>query len=133
MSQPISKHLCPFTEEAYVHAVHVFNSQQWHAAHDLFEELWYEASGDLREFLQGIIQISVAEYHLDNGNKKGSILLMAEGLNHLNISDSFVTGYDLDRLRKVVSQRLSALQNELDPNNPTIPRPSLIKTPPIGL
>lgn len=123
MSDQKSNDACLFRELPYVNAVHVFNSQQWHTAHDLFEELWYEATGDLRELLQGIIQISVAEYHLGNGNRKGSILLMAEGLNHLYASESVVVGYDLQRLRDVVRMRLSALQTNVDLTD--LPKPHL--------
>jgi predicted metal-dependent hydrolase len=114
MSEFIPDQIDLFLKPSYTTAIIHFNSQQWYAAHDGFEELWYEASGDLRELLQGIIQVSVAEYHLDNGNTRGSILLMAEGLNHLDSSQSLVTGYDLARLRDLVRQRLCALQSQVD-------------------
>ena len=112
-----------FLRPPYSEAVIHFNSQDWYAAHDRFEELWYEASGDLRELLQGIIQVSVAEYHLDNGNTTGSILLMAEGLQHLDSSQSLATVYDIDGLRNLVRKRLSALQCQVDLAG--FPRPHL--------
>jgi predicted metal-dependent hydrolase len=98
----------------YTHAVQLFNSHQWYPAHDAFEELWHESQGILRSLLQGIIQISVAEYHLENGNLRGSILLMAEGLNHLKSSSFPALGLDLDRLIDIVCSRLSALQAGTD-------------------
>ena len=110
-------------DDLFTHAISYFNRGQWYAAHDLFEELWHEAMGDLRELLQGIIQISVAEYHLENGNSRGSLLLMAEGLNHLEASHSLDIGYDLASLKDIVSRRLVALQEQLDPAD--IPAPSL--------
>lgn len=96
---------------AFLESVDAFNRHEWYAAHDSFEEIWYETTGQLREFLQALIQISVAEYHLDNGNTRGSILLMAEGLNHLCASRSLHTNYDLDNLYKIVRRRLLALQD----------------------
>jgi len=111
-----------FETPPYLEAVDSFNSQKWYAAHDLFEELWFEATGELRELLQGIIQVSVAEYHLENGNTNGSILLMAEGLNHLYASQFLAIGYDLFLLRDVVRERLSALQNQVNPTD--LPKPN---------
>ena len=104
-------------------AVNSFNSEKWYLAHDLFEELWHQSSGDFRELLQAIIQISVAEYHLENGNTRGAILLMAEGLNHLLATASLRVGYDLVFLRDLVRERLSALQNQKDPS--ALPKPYL--------
>ena len=112
-----------FETAQYCEAVNSFNSQKWYEAHDLFEELWFEAMGELRELLQGIIQISVAEYHLENGNAKGSVLLMAEGLNHLHTSQSLSIGYDLVFLCDVVRKRLSALQHQMNPTD--LPKPFL--------
>lgn len=107
----------------YAHAIQLFNRHQWYAAHDAFEELWHESDGSLRSLLQGIIQVSVAEYHLENGNHRGSTLLMAEGLNHLKSSAYPDRELDLDYLIYSVSLRLSALQAEMDML--TLPLPSL--------
>ena len=107
----------------YTHAIQLFNSHQWYAAHDAFEELWHESQGCLRSLLQGIIQVSVAEYHLENGNFRGSTLLMAEGLNHLKSSSFPGLEIGLDRLINIVCCRLSALQTGTDLVN--LPLPSL--------
>ncbi|MEY4353373.1 MAG: hypothetical protein RLZZ609_1614 [Cyanobacteriota bacterium] len=95
----------------YQCAVDLFNRQQWYAAHDAFEELWHDAQGSLRPLLQGIIQISVAEYHLECGNLRGSTLLMAEGLNHLDSADPDDVDFNINNLKNAVARRLSALQS----------------------
>lgn len=97
-------------DERLLQATHLFNTFDWYAAHDGFEELWHEASGDERHALHGIIQVAVAEHHLLNGNLRGSLLLMAEGLNHLNQSPPQLLGFDLQALKSTVRQRLSRLQ-----------------------
>ena len=112
-----------FASSRFLEAVNSFNSEKWYLAHDLFEELWHQASGDIRELFQAIIQISVAEYHLENGNTRGAILLMAEGLNHLLATASLRAGYDLVFLRDLVRQRLFALQNQKDLS--ALPKPYL--------
>ncbi|MEB3335807.1 MAG: DUF309 domain-containing protein [Cyanobacteriota bacterium] len=96
--------------ERFQAAVALFNRQEWYDAHDLFEELWHEAMGEERELLQGIIQIAVAEHHWLNGNKRGSLLLMAEGLNHLQATADQELALDLASLIAVVQQRLARLQ-----------------------
>lgn len=94
----------------YEDAIALFNKRQWYAAHDLFEELWHESHGSIRSMLQGIIQLSVAEFHLENSNIRGSILLMAEGLNHLKCLGPLDVSLDLEALIQCASSRLSCLQ-----------------------
>jgi predicted metal-dependent hydrolase len=97
-------------DDRLVQATHLFNQCEWYAAHDAFEDLWHEASGDERQVFHGMIQVAVAEHHLLNGNLRGSLLLMAEGLNHLNQSPPQLFGFDLEALKLVVRQRLARLQ-----------------------
>ena len=97
-------------DDRYLQAVDLFNAHDWYAAHDAFEELWHESAGEERSILQGLIQIAVAEYHLRNGNQRGSLLLMAEGLNHIQSSPLHDLGLNLHSLRVVVALRLACLQ-----------------------
>jgi predicted metal-dependent hydrolase len=98
-------------------AIHLFNASDWYAAHDAFEELWHQSQGQDRDFLHGLIQISVAEHHLSNGNRRGALLLMAEGLNHLQKSDPYSVGYDLNPLISDVRERLLQLQGGHTPED----------------
>ena len=97
-------------DDRYRKAINLFNAREWYAAHDAFEELWHESIGEERAVFQGIIQIAVAEHHLRNGNRRGSLLLMAEGLNHLQAAPPQGLGFDLPSLQAIVSQRLAGLQ-----------------------
>lgn len=97
-------------DNRYLKAVHLFNDADWYAAHDAFEELWHEAAEEDRSLLQGIIQIAVAEHHLRHGNQRGSLLLMAEGLNHIQSSCAPDPGLDLEGLMTIVRRRLAGLQ-----------------------
>lgn len=109
-------------------AIELFNAQDWYAAHDAFEEIWHEALGGQRKLLQGIIQLAVAEHHLNNGNRRGSLLLMAEGLNHLQACLALDSGLDLQPLHAIASQRLAALQ--ADQNLAELPLPRLERIEP---
>lgn len=65
-------------------AVLEFNQGEFYACHDTLEALWTEAREPERTFLQGILQLAVACYHLQNQNQRGAILLLAEGCRRLN-------------------------------------------------
>jgi hypothetical protein len=100
------------SDPRFLAALDLFNTHQWYGAHDAFEDIWHESSGELRSLLQGIIQVSVAEYHLENGNTRGAILLMAEGLNHLQTSSYPTEEFAFQAFVGCVGHRLSALQQD---------------------
>jgi hypothetical protein len=115
-------------DERCSQAIELFNAHDWYAAHDAFEELWHEALGGKRKLLQGIIQLAVAEHHLNNGNQRGALLLMAEGVNHLQACLALDSGLDLQLLRATASLRLAALQ--ADQNLADLPLPRLERIDP---
>lgn len=110
-------------------AIHLFNTHQWYLAHDAFEQIWHESDVEFRPFLQGIIQVSVAEYHLENGNLRGSILLMAEGLGHLKSFSSSASDVDLDPFIDIISQRFLALQTQSSLLDLPLPSLNLVRHP----
>lgn len=114
----------------FLRAIDAFNAQEWYLAHDQFEELWHESSGEVRELLQGLIQVSVAEYHLENDNLHGATLLMAEGLNHLRSMSHQDIGFDLDHLRGLVTSRLYHLHNDSKLND--VEKPVLLRKHPVN-
>ncbi len=61
----------------------LFNSCQWYKSHDVFEEIWHETSGPERQLLQGILQVAVAQVHLENSNINGATILYGEALGRL--------------------------------------------------
>ena len=88
----------------------LFNSGQWYKSHDVFEEIWHETGGPERQLLQGILQVAVAQVHLENSNINGATILYGEALGRLKkfrLSDS---GLDIEVLYKCVSRRLEFLQ-----------------------
>jgi hypothetical protein len=51
--------------------------------HEVLEAVWKTEAGDVRQALQGIIQIAVAYHHLAHGNLRGARTLMHEGRSRL--------------------------------------------------
>lgn len=93
-------------------AIALFNASDWYSCHDGFEALWHETAGAMRPVLQGILQIAVAELHLERGNLRGATILMGEGLGRLRDIPDGALGLNLTALRQCASQRLRALQQE---------------------
>jgi len=91
-------------------AVADFNNADWYACHDGFEALWQETQGPMRPVLQGLLQIAVAELHLERDNRHGATVLMGEGLGRLRRCDDEALGLALAPLRLLAAERLNALQ-----------------------
>ena len=98
-------------EPRYILGMKLFNSCDWYRAHDVFEEIWHETIGPERQTLQGILQIAVAQIHLENGNVNGATILYGEALGRLNKSSFDSLGLDISKLCKTAETRLHCLQN----------------------
>jgi len=61
----------------------LFNSCKWYKSHDIFEEIWHETGGPERQLIQGILQVAVAQVHLENSNINGATILYGEALGRL--------------------------------------------------
>ena len=92
----------------------LFNSCQWYKSHDVFEEIWHETSGPERRLLQGILQVAVAQVHLENSNINGATILYGESLGRLKKFQVSNLGLDIVGLTKCVSRRLEFLQTGKD-------------------
>lgn len=62
----------------------LFNQGQFFDCHEALEEVWLEASGDQKKFLQGLIQVAVAFHHLRQKNSRGARRLLAAGVEKLS-------------------------------------------------
>ena len=81
-------------EKLFINGITLFNEKKFYDAHETWEELWseYRLKDDL--FIQGLIQLSVAFFHITNLNLKGSSNLFKKCLpklkkfptNHRNIN-----------------------------------------------
>jgi uncharacterized protein len=90
--------------------VEQFNSGQFYACHDTLEALWIEAGEPEKTFYQGILQIAVALYHLENRNWRGAVTLLGEGSNRLRRYPSSYSGVDVDELLSQSAVLLTTLQ-----------------------
>ncbi|KAK1319235.1 hypothetical protein QJS10_CPB04g00565 [Acorus calamus] len=61
-------------------AVSLFNGGDYHACHDVLEELWNVAEEPRRTLIHGILQCAVGFHHLFNKNHRGAMMELGEGL-----------------------------------------------------
>ena len=91
-------------------ALNLFNNQEWYKAHDAFEEIWNTVDGDERQVIQGILQVSVSQFHLSKGNINGATILLGEGLGRIKTRTKTKIGIDLVSFCQCLEDLLRKLQ-----------------------
>ena len=91
-------------------ALSLFNNHQWYEAHDAFEEIWNSVDGDERQVIQGILQVSVSQFHLSKGNSNGATILLGEGLGRIKTRTNVNLGIDLESFCSSLEDLLKKLQ-----------------------
>ncbi len=91
-------------------ALNFFNNHQWYEAHDAFEEIWNTLDGDERQVIQGILQVSVSQFHLSKGNLNGATILLGEGLGRIKPRTKINLGIDLESFCLCLENLLKKLQ-----------------------
>ncbi len=97
-------------EDDFLNALNLFNNQKWYEAHDAFEDIWNTLEGDERQIIQGILQVSVSQFHLDKGNLNGATILLGEGLGRIKNRTNINLGIDLETFCKCLEELLRKLQ-----------------------
>ena len=111
----------PQADPRFKKAVELFNDGEWYDAHDVFEELWHETADPHRRCLQGVLQVAVAQLHLQRDNRRGATILFGEALGRLKRPGTPDLGLDIKGLCTCVEQRLRSLQLEEDHELCTVP------------
>jgi predicted metal-dependent hydrolase len=76
-----------------------FNAGRFWEAHESWEQLWMRATGEEREFLQGLIQLAAAYHHSKRGTLSGAVRLFDTALARM---EPFPPGHDeIDRSEAV--------------------------------
>ena len=106
-------------DDNFSNALNLFNNQKWYEAHDAFEDIWNTLDGDERQIIQGILQVSVSQFHLNKGNLNGATILLGEGLGRIKNRTNINLGIDLETLCICLEKLLIKLQyrEELNEND----------------
>ena len=93
-------------------ALNLFNNHEWYEAHDAFEDIWNSVDGNERQVIQGILQVSVSQFHLSKGNLNGATILLGEGLGRIKTRTKINLGIDLESFCRCLEDLLRKLQNQ---------------------
>lgn len=102
--------LGPGDLEGLWRAVEEFDAGLYFECHDTLEEIWSGTRGPARDFLQGLIQVAVAYYHLSSGNAAGARSLFARALKRLEGYGTSYLDVDLESVRAQAREALSRLE-----------------------
>ncbi len=108
-------------KDSFNEAIDLFNNQKWYEAHDAFEDIWNDLVGDERQVVQGILQISVSQFHLNKGNVNGAMILIGEGLGRIRYRISDNLGIDLLTLCGNLESLLNKLHTNMPLNDSDVP------------
>ncbi|HYC60855.1 MAG TPA: DUF309 domain-containing protein [Thermoanaerobaculia bacterium] len=74
--------------------VELFNAHEFWHAHEAWEELWLQTTGDEKIFLQGLIQLAAAYHHVQRGTFRGGVRLFDAALRKLERFEDGRNGID---------------------------------------
>jgi predicted metal-dependent hydrolase len=86
-----------------------FNAGLYFECHDTLEEMWGGVRGPARDFFQGLIQVSVAFYHLGGGNLPGARSMLGRALKRFERYPERYFGFDLGAHRRALETWLERM------------------------
>jgi uncharacterized protein len=95
---------------AFEKGVAEFNRGYFFECHDTLEDMWTGLRGPARDFFQGLIQVSVAFYHLDNGNLAGAASMLQRALRRFSKYPDAYFGFDLGAHREELQGWLERIE-----------------------
>ena len=84
----------------------LFEKGLYFEVHEILEEVWMGEFGKEREFLQALIQIGVAYYHLSNYNTRGFKLLLENALELLENYSGTIHTVNVDKLKEDIKRAM---------------------------
>jgi len=85
--------------ELFLQGVALFNAGQFYRQHDIFEALWMEDRRPIRVLYQGILQVGVGFFHVEEGNYRGAAKMLRRGLARLRTLPPVCQTLDVAALR----------------------------------
>jgi hypothetical protein len=87
-----------------------FNEGEFYECHEHLEEAWMQEPRRVRFLYQGILQVGVGFYHLQNGNWRGATGLLRNGIARLKEFEPETLGIDVARLVRESERCLRELE-----------------------
>jgi uncharacterized protein len=88
-----------------------FNRGEFYECHEYLEEAWMQEPRRVRFLYQGILQVGVGFYHLQNGNWRGATGVLRNGIERLREFEPETLGIDVRRLVRESAACLEELED----------------------
>ncbi len=99
----------PLPPEA-LEAVHKFNSGEYYKQHDLFEALWMQEAGPVRDLYRAVLQVGIAYFQITRGNGRGALKMLLRSVQWLALLPDECQGIDIAQLRADAAQVRTELE-----------------------
>lgn len=94
----------------------LFNQRRFYEQHEVIEHEWHAERGPIRALYQGILQIGVGFFHTQNGNYRGAVALLTDGIAKVSRFQPTALGIDTARLVREASACLDDITGLGDGN-----------------
>jgi uncharacterized protein len=88
-----------------------YRNQEFFEAHEHWEDAWNQLADPEKNFLQGLIQVTVSMHHYHNANHAGALSLLQRALRRFERCPECFGGVDVARLAADVRMWLDALES----------------------
>ena len=112
------------SEKLFLEGVDLFNRKSFYDAHESWENLWTEYNLDDALLIQGLIQLSVAYFHITNLNLKGSKNLFNKCIPKLEKYRENLRGIDINEIintAELALDNINSIENTNDFNWALVP------------
>ncbi len=105
--------VAPFEElpNLVLKGIEEFNRGEFYECHEYLEEAWMQEPRRVRFLYQGILQVGVGFYHLQNGNWRGATGLLRNGAIRLREFEPETLGVDVAKLIRESERCLHELES----------------------
>ena len=111
-------------EELFLKGLEAYHEGNYFDAHEFWENLWSDYHLKDRDFIQGLIQLSVSFVHLENGNLNGAKSLLIKCLKKFKDFSRVHRDIDVSELKnsiRKIQKEYENIKNSNDFNDDLIP------------
>lgn len=117
------KHTDNNEAEIFHEGIRQFNDGEWFEAHEVWEDIWHDASGQKKLFYQGLIQFTVTIEHIRRGNPRGVRAVYKTCLTKFEGLTGVYMGIDVDWIRSELKRMVDPILNlPAERFDPALPR-----------
>jgi hypothetical protein len=115
-------------------AIRLFNAGEYHAQHELLEDVCRAEPDPVRDVYQGVLQVGLAYYHIVEGNRRGALKMFKRAERWLAPLPTFCQGINIAQLREDAAKARDAVlrlkDGELDQFDRALLQPVKLVAPP---